>query len=42
MEYWNHFEGVKELDRAPEWDGHEPKDIGRLDSVVYYIKHIQN
>lgn len=27
--YWEIFE-VKELDKAPMWDGHEPKDIDRL------------
>ena len=27
--YWNMF-NVKELDKAPLWDGHEPKDIDRL------------
>ena len=34
MEYWGHFEGVKELDKAPKWDGHKPEDIGRLDSLI--------
>lgn len=27
--FWNIFD-VKELDRAPKWDGHKPKDITRL------------
>lgn len=30
--YWNMFD-CKELDNAPEWDGHEPKDIDRLLSI---------
>lgn len=31
--YWDIFE-VKELDKAPKWDGHEPKDITRLFSLL--------
>lgn len=30
--YWNMF-NVKELEFAPEWDGHEPSDIVRLSSI---------
>lgn len=30
--YWDEFD-VKELPNAPEWDGHEPKDIERLLSL---------
>lgn len=30
MKYWHHFNGIKELEKAPEWDGHLPKDIDRL------------
>lgn len=30
--YWNMFD-VKELENAPKWDGHEPKDIDRLFSI---------
>lgn len=30
---WDMFK-VKELDKAPVWDGHEPKDITRLTSLV--------
>lgn len=33
MQYWDHFD-VKVLDRAPVWDGHEPKDIDRL-QILY-------
>lgn len=33
MEYWNHFD-VKELEYAPEYDGHRPSDIGRLRSIL--------
>lgn len=31
-EYWDIFD-VKELPSAPEWDGHQPKDITRLLSL---------
>ncbi|MEN6316712.1 MAG: hypothetical protein ABFD25_20945 [Clostridiaceae bacterium] len=34
MEYWGHFEGIKEIANAPEWDGHLPSDIGRLLSLL--------
>lgn len=30
--YWNMF-ACKELDNAPEWDGHKPEDIDRLQSL---------
>lgn len=30
---WDCF-NVKEIDYAPEWDGHEPKDITRLMSLL--------
>ena len=33
-EFWEEFEGVKELERAPEYDGHKPKDIKRLYSII--------
>lgn len=35
--YWNMF-NVTELDNAPEWDGHKPKDVGRLNSLLKYNK----
>lgn len=31
--YWSLF-NVKELEFAPKWDGHEPKDIERLLSLL--------
>ena len=34
MEFWGHFEGVKELEFGKKWDGHLPKDITRLVSLV--------
>lgn len=34
MEYWGHFNGVRELYNAPEWDGHQPKDVTRLLSLL--------
>jgi len=33
ISHWNRFE-VKELDNAPEWDGHKPEDIERLYSIL--------
>lgn len=33
IDNWNYFD-VKELDKAPEWDGHRPRDIGRLLSLL--------
>lgn len=33
MEYWDLFD-VKELDKAPEYDGHTPDDIDRLYSLI--------
>lgn len=32
LEFWDMFD-VKELKRAPKWDGHQPKDITRLLSL---------
>lgn len=32
---WDRF-NVKELPLAPEWDGHEPKDITRLLTISWY------
>lgn len=33
LEFWDLFEDIEELDRAPEYDGHRPTDIGRLLSL---------
>lgn len=33
LEYWNLFD-VRELDKAPEYDGHAPEDITRLLSLL--------
>lgn len=33
MDYWNYFD-VPVLERAPEWDGHESKDVTRLWSLM--------
>lgn len=30
LKYWDLFEEIKELEKAPEYDGHMPKDITRL------------
>lgn len=32
LKFWSYF-NCKELDTAPEYDGHEPSDIGRLLSL---------
>lgn len=32
LDYWDQFK-VKELEFAPEWDGHQPSDITRLKSI---------
>lgn len=32
-DYWNRFD-VKELEKAPKWDGHMPSDIDRLLSLL--------
>jgi hypothetical protein len=33
IDNWHYFK-VKDIEFAPEWDGHEPKDITRLLSLV--------
>lgn len=33
LKHWDMFD-VVELERAPEWDGHEPKDVTRLISLL--------
>ena len=33
LEFWELFEGIKELEKAPEFDGHKPKDVDRLLSL---------
>lgn len=33
LEYWDKFQ-VKELEFAPEYDGHKPFDIARLYSIL--------
>lgn len=34
LEFWDLFKDIKELENAPEYDGHKPKDIIRLLSLV--------
>lgn len=36
-QYWDVF-NVKELEKAPEWDGHTAKDVGRLLSLIESIE----
>jgi hypothetical protein len=33
LDNWHYFK-VKDIEFAPEWDGHEPKDITRLLTLV--------
>lgn len=33
LKFWDVFEDIKELDFAPEYDGHKPSDIDRLLSL---------
>ena len=33
MDNWKYFVDVKELEFAPEWDGHQPDDVVRLLSL---------
>lgn len=33
LKYWDLFDGIKELEKAPEYDGHKPRDITRLLSL---------
>ena len=33
LDYWDLFE-VEVFEKAPEWDGHKPEDIGRLLSLI--------
>ena len=32
IDYWDKF-NIKEIEKAPEWDGHKPSDIIRLNSL---------
>lgn len=34
LEFWGEFDGVKILERAPKYDGHNPSDIKRLTSMI--------
>ena len=36
IDNWEYF-NVKQIVRAPEWDGHEPEDITRLLSLIANI-----
>lgn len=33
IEWWDHFDTVKILERAPKWDGHTASDIDRITSL---------
>ena len=34
LKYWEHFDTCRTLERAPKYDGHVSKDIGRLYSLL--------
>lgn len=34
LKYLNYFEGVKQLHKAPHYDGHKPEDFERLLSIL--------
>lgn len=34
LKFWDLFKEIKELDKAPEWDGHKPSDVSRLLSLI--------
>lgn len=34
LKYWDYFDNCITLENAPRYDGHEPKDIGRLYSLI--------
>lgn len=34
LEFWGLFKDIKKLDKAPEYDGHMPKDVIRLLSLI--------
>lgn len=38
IKYWDFFE-VMEIEKAPEWDGHQPKDIIRLLTLLKQKPH---
>lgn len=33
LEHWDLFKNIRELEQAPEFDGHQPKDVTRLLSL---------
>ncbi len=33
LSYWDYFDGIIELEKAPKWDGHKSEDIRRLESL---------
>ncbi len=37
LKFWELFKDIKELEYAPKYDGHKPKDITRLLSLVEVI-----
>lgn len=41
LKYWSTFK-VKELDKAPIWDGHTEKDVTRLNSISLQEKNYKD
>lgn len=42
LKYWKYFHGIRELKRAPEWDGHQPKDFNRLSGLLKNSEEEEN
>lgn len=42
MDDWDYFFGIRTLERAPDWDGHMPKDINRLFSLLKNPPEVEN
>jgi len=34
LKFWELFDKIKEVEKAPEYDGHKPEDIDRLLSLI--------
>lgn len=38
LNYWPLFQGVREVELAPKYDGHTPVDIGRVLSLIEEVR----
>lgn len=41
LDYWDYF-NVKEIDKAPKWDGHKPSDYTRLFTLVAKMPSVES